>query len=327
MIKLITALFFSLSLMAQSPFEINGKLKLVGTKLCNDQGKPYQLKGMSTHGLQWFGWDNFLNEKSLDHLAFNWKADLLRIALYYDEGGYKSNPEKFTHMVDTLVDQCHKRGLYSIIDWHILKPGDPWERIEEAKKFFAYMSKKHGSKGSVLYEICNEPNGEIHWPQIKSYAEEIIPIIRKNDPDGIILIGTPSWASLGISENKLATDIITAPLGKSFSHNVVYSFHFYAASHGKKYRQDFSKFLNKIPLFVSEWGSQQASGEGNHDWQSVVAWHKILDKYKISWVNWNYSPGWRSSAVWKVDTSPISGLSDLQLKESGKRIKKMILSR
>ena len=107
------------------------------------------------------------------------------------------------------------------------------------------MSQKHGSKGSVLYEICNEPNGEIHWPQIKSYAEEIIPIIRKNDPDGIILIGTPSWASLGISENKLATDIITAPIGKSFSHNVMYSFHFYAASHGKKYRQDFSKFLNK----------------------------------------------------------------------------------
>ncbi|EDM25033.1 cellulose-binding, family II, bacterial type [Lentisphaera araneosa HTCC2155] len=318
----------SFSLHSQSAFQQHGKLKLIGTQLCDQNNKPVQLKGMSTHGLQWHGWGTFLNEKNMDVLAHQWQADILRIAMYYDEGGYKSNPKKFTTMVDTLVEESHKRGLYSIVDWHILKPGDPWKRIEEAKIFFDYMSKKHAQKGSVLYEICNEPNGKnIDWPRIKSYAEEIIPIIRKNDPDGIILIGTPDWASLGLSGDKVAHDIITKPLDKQTAHNVMFSFHFYAASHGKTYRDGFKQFLGKAPLFITEWGSQEASGEGKNDWHSVKEWHKILDQHKISWCNWNYSPGHRSSAVWKQGTTAKGPFNDQQLKESGRKVKQLILAK
>ena len=62
------------------------------------------------------------------------------------------------------------------------------------------------------------PNGTgVDWLKIKSYAEQIIPIIRKNDPDGIILIGTPAWASLGISDGKVAHGLITQPLNKKLS--------------------------------------------------------------------------------------------------------------
>ena len=187
----------------QSPFQRHKKLQLKNKQLCNQVGQPVQLRGMSTHGLQWHGWGESLTPKSLDVLAYDWKADVLRLAMYYDEGGYKKNPWRFRNMVNTLVEENHKRGLYSIIDWHVLKPGDPWARLEQAKDFFSYMAQKHGSKGSVLYEICNEPNGKnVDWARIKSYAEIIIPLIRQYDPDGIILVGTPAWASLGISEDK-----------------------------------------------------------------------------------------------------------------------------
>jgi endoglucanase len=324
-------LFFLLSCLvtlythAQSPFQKHGKLQVFNKQLCDHNKVPIQLKGMSTHGLQWQGWGQFLSNKNLDVLAQQWQADILRVAMYYDEGGYKTNPKKFTHMVDQLIDESHKRGMYSIIDWHILKPGDPWNRINEAKIFFDYMSKKHAAKGSVLYEICNEPNGKgVDWPRIKSYAEQIIPIIRKNDPHGIILIGTPAWASLGISEGKIASDLITNKLSKELSHNVMFSFHFYAASHGKNYRKEFQKFLGKIPLFVTEWGSQEASGEGKNDWHSVNEWHKILNQHKISWCNWNYSSGYRSSAVWKRGLGPNGPFTDAQLKESGLKVKKLI---
>ena len=317
--------FAALGLYAQTPFQKYGKLQLKGTQLCSSKQEPIQLKGMSTHGLQWHGWGSFLGEKNLDVLAYQWQADILRIAMYYDEGGYKTNPKKFTSMVDHLVEETHQRGMYSIIDWHILKPGDPWNRIDEAKKFFDHMSKKHASKDSVLYEICNEPNGKgVDWPRIKSYAEQIIPIIRKNDPDGIILIGTPAWASLGISEGKVATDIINNGLNEKNSHNVMFSFHFYAASHKDSYRKEFKKFLEKIPLFITEWGSQEASGEGKNDWHSVSEWHKILNEHKISWCNWNYSSGHRSSAVWKNNVSINGPFDDSQLKESGLKVKELI---
>ena len=323
LISLVT--FSHLQSAELQPFARHQKLQVKNHQLANQQGEAIQLRGMSTHGLQWHGWGKSLSSKSLDVLAYDWKADVLRLAMYYDEGGYKTNPKRFTAMMDTLIEENHKRGLYSIVDWHVLKPGDPWMRIDEAKKFFAYIAKKHGKKGSVLYEICNEPNGKgVDWKRIKSYAEQVIPIIRKHDPDGIILVGTPAWASLGISDGKLATGILSNPLKGDLAHNLMYSVHFYGASHKQDYRDGFLKFAGKVPLFITEWGSQQASGEGAHDWQSVKEWHKILDQHKISWCYWNYSDGWRTGPVWKRGTLPHGPFGDDRLKESGREVKKLI---
>ena len=32
---------------------VNGQLKVCGVKLCNQAGQQVQLRGMSTHGIQW----------------------------------------------------------------------------------------------------------------------------------------------------------------------------------------------------------------------------------------------------------------------------------
>ena len=190
-----------------------GVLRLVGRQLCDAAGKPVQLRGVSTHGLQWYGWGKGITPKSLDVLATEWRADILRLSMYVDEGGYKKNPKHFRAMIDTLVDETLARGMYCIIDWHILDPGDPWANLAGAREFFSYMSAKHGRKKYVLYEICNEPNGaKATWARIKSYAEQIIPIIRKNDPDGIIIVGTPAWSSLGKSGRTGGRGILAAPL-------------------------------------------------------------------------------------------------------------------
>ena len=49
---------------------------------------------MSTHGLQWFA--ACVNTTSLDALANDWKADILRIAMYVQEQGYETDPAGFT---------------------------------------------------------------------------------------------------------------------------------------------------------------------------------------------------------------------------------------
>ena len=303
----------------------HGKLQVLGTQLCNSKGKPIQLKGMSSHGLQWYGLDDCLTDKSLDILAYRWKSDMLRLSMYYNEDGYKSDPKRFRTIVDTLIDETLKRGMYCMIDWHILTPGNPMDMIEDAKEFFSYMSKKHGHKKHILYEICNEPNGkDVTWSTIKAYAEEIIPIIRANDKDGIILVGTPDWASFGISGPKVSKEILMNPLTSSFAHNIMYSFHFYAASHKEYYREQFSTFLEKLPIFVTEWGSQNESGEGYNDIISSEAWLRILDKYKISWCNWNYSDDKRSGAVWKDGTCVTGKFTESELKDSGQLVKQWI---
>ena len=57
------------------------------------------------------------------------------------------------------------------------------------------MSKKYQDIPNVLFEICNEPNGDVTWDEdIKPYAQEITKTIRNNYSDSIILVGTPNWS-------------------------------------------------------------------------------------------------------------------------------------
>ncbi len=303
----------------------HGQLQVIGTQLCNSRGKPIQLRGMSTHGLQWYGWDDKLSAASLDALSNDWKSDILRLSMYPDEEGYKSNPAHFRAMVDTLVDQTVNRGMYCILDWHILNPGDPLDNLDKAKEFFSYLSKKHGSKKRILYEICNEPNGkDVTWEKIKSYAEIMIPLIRLHDPDGIIIVGTPAWSSLGISEPLLKKEFLASPIKGSLAHNLLYSFHFYADPHQETYRTQFSSIAERLPIFVTEWGSQGESGDGKNNFESTQAWLDLLDHYQISACNWNYSDDKRSGAVWKKGTLPKGPFTDDQLKEAGLFVKKWI---
>jgi len=303
-------------------FQTNGQLQVQGTNLVNQYGQVVQLKGMSTHGLQWYGWGDCVTEESLDTLAYDWNSDLLRVSMYVEEGGYNTNPTLYRNMVDTVVNEAYGRGMYAIIDWHMLSPGDPLNSAySDAASFFDYMSRTHGNKGNVLYEIANEPSG-VSWSRIKSYAEGIIPVIRANDPDGIILVGTPDWSSLGVSGSGGPSDLLNDRLSGS---NIMYTYHFYAASHGSSYRSVVRSAADQIPIFVSEWGSQTATGGGSNDWNSTLSWINLMDEKKLSWANWNYADDFRSGSVWQTGTCSDGPWTDNNLKEAGRWVKDWIM--
>ena len=85
---------------------INGQLRVCGVKLCNQYNQPIQLRGMCTHGIQWY--PQCVNDASLDALATDWKADVLRISMYIQEGGYETNPRLFTDRVHELHRAGHR---------------------------------------------------------------------------------------------------------------------------------------------------------------------------------------------------------------------------
>ncbi len=195
-------------------FTTHGNLQVIGTQLSDGNGDPVQLRGMSTHGLQYRG--DCYNEASLDLLTDDWGVDILRISMYVQEGGYEDDPVFFTKFVDSLVGECYDRGIYALIDWHMLHPGDPNANTALAKVFFEHVSEEHADKGNVLYEICNEPNNDnytVTWPMIKNYAEEIIPIIRNNDPNSVIIVGHRNLLQdrIGLSGTSSITTISCTP--------------------------------------------------------------------------------------------------------------------
>ncbi len=297
----------------QTPFGINGPLKVCGTQLCNQYGHPIQLRGISTHGLQWYPWGDCLKEESMQSLATDWGADVVRVAMYMQEDGWTTDKPKYTAMVDQVIESATAKGMYVIIDFHQLSPGDPNGNYDNAVEYFNIMAAKHGSKGNILYEICNEPNG-VNWSSIKQYADKIIPVIRKLDAKSPIIVGTMGWSSLGISGQGPWTDIVANPVSDP---NAMYTFHFYAKSHGDNYRNTVRAASEKLPIFVTEFGTQEYTGDGPNDFGSSQAWLDLLAEKKISWVVWNFSDDFRSSGLLNENVCPNGPWTGGALKESG----------
>jgi endoglucanase len=281
---------------AATPVSINGQLRVCGVKLCNQYGKPIQLRGMSTHGIQWYS--KCIKTASLDALATDWNADILRISMYIQEGGYETDPRRFTDMVHGYIEEATRRGMYALVDWHQLSPGDPNYNLNRAKTFFTEIAERHKNKVNIIYDIANEPNG-VSWARIKSYAEQLIPVIRAKDSNGVIFLGTHGWASLGISDGRNETDIINNPVNAT---NIMYTFHFYAASHRDEYYNALNRASDRIPIFVTEFGTQTYTGDGGNDFAYSQRYLDLLAAKKIGWTNWNFSDDFRSGAVFRTGT-------------------------
>jgi len=303
-------------------FTRHGKLSVNGANLVDKNGEKVQLYGMSTHGIAWF--PRYVNYEAFKTLRDSWNTNCVRIAMYTAEsGGYctTGNKASLKTIVKNSVEWATQLDMYVIIDWHILndnpsapsKKGDPNFFIKEAKEFFAEMSGLYKDRDNVLYEICNEPNGNaVTWNDVKTYANEIIPIIRANDPDAIILVGTPTWSQ----DIHLA---LQSPL--SFD-NIMYSLHFYAATHKDSLRQRLDNCVsNGLPVFVNEFAICSASGDGGNDLESGRLWMDLINKHNLSFIAWNLANKAESSSVFKASSGITSGWTDNDLTEWGKWIK------
>lgn len=307
---------------SSTPVAANGQLTVCGTQLCNKQGNPIQLKGMSTHGLQWYGEETCITPTALDFISNNMKSNVIRLAMYVQEGGYETNPVKYTQEVNDLINKAYARGIYVIVDWHILNPGDPNYNLARAKTFFTDVIKANPGKNNLIYEIANEPNG-VSWAAIKSYADQIIPVIRALDPAAPIIVGTRGWSSLGVSDGSTYQEIVNNPVAFS---NVMYSFHFYAASHRDEYLNALDSASKVLPVFVTEFGTQTYSGDGDNDFTMSDRYMQLMATKKIGWVNWNFADDFRSGSIWKTGTCSSGAWVDGNLKASGVYIKSKILN-
>ncbi len=315
--------FFSMALLLSAIFLVWGStqvqaarlpsLKVKGARLVNEKGKTVRLRGASTHGLSWY--PEYVNQKAFTDMKKKWKANAVRLALYTSEyNGYctgdEGNRKALEQRIHNGVRYATKAGLYVIIDWHILSDGNPRIYEKQAVKFFRKMASKYKNHTNVLYEICNEPNGGTSWSTIKTYSKKVIKAIRAKDKNGVILIGTPNWSQ----------DVDTAvksPI-KGYK-NLMYTLHFYAGTHGGDLRKKAETALSQgLPLFVSEFGISDASGNGGLDQKEGDQWMKFLKKHKISYIGWNLSNKEESSALLKSSCKKTSGWKNTDLSPWGK---------
>ncbi len=286
-------------------------LAVRGTRLVNAAGEPVQLRGVSTHGLAWF--PQFVNEALFAEMAQSWGVNAVRLALYTAEyGGWCTGGDRaaLKKLVLDGVDYAERAGLYVIVDWHILSDGNPNAHKAEAVAFFREISALLAQKTHVLYEICNEPNGGTTWQDIAAYAREVIPVIRQNDPDCVILVGTPNWS-------QRVDEAVRAPLSEF--DNIMYTLHFYAGTHRADLRNTMLAALDAgLPIFVSEFGITDASGNGGLDEAEADRWTAALNERGVSYLMWSLSNKAEDSAAIRSSCAKTSGLTESDLTTAGK---------
>lgn len=303
-----------LNAMKITPVAQNGFLKVVGNQLCNQEGQPIMLKGVSSYGLQWESGSKFINYDCLKYLRDSWRINVFRLAMYTSEGGYIDN-SKVIETVKRGVDIALNLGIYVIIDWHILSDNDPNIHKNEAVDFFEIMAAQYGKNPNVLYEICNEPNGVFWSKHIRPYAETVVNAIRKHDQNNIIIIGTSSHSR----DVDIASD---SPLS---GNNLMYASHFYAGSHGQSVRQQIGYARkNGCAVFVTEWGATNASGNGDIYPELTKIWIDYLSENNISWCNWSLGDKDEGSAILKPNANPNGNWIDAELTESGKMVRSLL---
>ena len=297
-----------------TPFGQHGALHVENGKLTDADGNIVQLYGMSTHGIAWF--PQYINYDSFRTLRDDWNTNCIRLAMYTAEyGGYCAggDKEQLKQLVRDGVSYATELGMYVIVDWHILSDCDPNQNKDEAIAFFREMSEAFADNDNVLYEICNEPNSGTSWDSIKSYAEEVIPVIREQKPDAVILVGTPTWSQ---EIDKAAASPLTFD-------NVMYTLHFYAGTHKDDLRNRLETCAqNNLPVFVSEFGMCDASGNGANDFDSTTKWLDLLNKYQISFCCWNLANKDESSSA----STTLSDWTDEDFNESGRWIREYFRS-
>ena len=303
-----------------TPFDNHGQLSVKGTDIVDESGSKYQLKGVSTHGITWF--PDYVNKDAFQSIRDDWDATLVRLAMYTDTGdsnGYCSGGDKdsIRGLVDAGVTAATELGMYVIIDWHILNDNNPNSHIDDAKEFFDDVSAKYSSNHNVIYEICNEPNGGTSWSDIKSYAEIIIPVIRKNDKNAIIIVGTPNWSQ--------DVDIVSEDPITGYD-NIMYAVHFYAATHKDDLRNKVKTAIsNGLPVFVSEFSLCDASGNGGIDYDSSDVWFDLINDNNLSYASWSLCNKNETSALIKPDSTATSTITIDDLSDTGKYVRDKIL--
>ncbi|WP_292009527.1 cellulase family glycosylhydrolase [Chryseobacterium sp.] len=259
---------------AQNPVKEIGNLQVIGTQLSDQKGKPVRLIGTS------FGWSNwhsrFYTAGAVKWLKNDWNVNVVRAAMGVEpDGAYLQKPQENIKSVETVVNAAIKEGIYVIIDWHSHNI-----RTKEAKDFFDTMSRKYGKSPNVIYEIFNEPEKQ-SWEEIKKYSEEIIRVIRKNDPDNIILVGNPEWDQ--------RIDLVQKDPIKGVK-NIMYTMHFYAATHKSELRERVDAAIHAgIPVFISESAGMEATGDGKFDDEEWFRYFEWMNKHQLSWITWSVS--------------------------------------
>lgn len=303
-----------------------GRLSVKGSQLVGSSGQKAMLRGISTHGIQWF--PQYVNQNCFKTLQDKWRINAIRLAMYVEEGGYVDDRAKSIAKMYEGIEACLTLGLYVVVDWHVSNADQtPMKHIDAALGFFKEITERYKDNEQIIYEICNEPNnaGNEFYSQIKPYADQVIPLIRASAPSSVIIIGNSQWSQMPLQAWEV----------DAHRQNVLYTLHRYCdgnfdtgwwANANNGWSPEIKAAVGAgCPIIATECG---VSNSGEWNWNTSAEFEKIIAFYEslgISWMVWSLSDKVEPSSILNPNAPTDGQWSDANISKAGHIVKDLLL--
>jgi len=132
---------------------------------------------------------------------------------------FRVHPD-FAEVVDSNVKWALTSGLNVVLNIHHFEEimDTPATQKERFRALWDQISLRYSKlPGNVWFEVLNEPNKNLKGKEMRQLQSLALQIIRRDNPDRIVILGGEEWSGI----NSLATNLSTD------DPNVVYTFHYY----------------------------------------------------------------------------------------------------
>ena len=223
----------------------------------------------------------------------------------------------FLNRIKQVVDSALNNNLHAIINMHhhdalFANPDAQKERFLAQWRQISAFFKDYPD--SLLFEVLNEPHGNITPEKWNVFLADALAEIRKDNPHRIVVIGTPDWGGLGglpylhlpDDENIILTVHYYNPfqfthqgaewVGNGTEANAWLGTRWNDTETEREIVQnEFSPLLQlgklkNVPVHIGEFGAYSKADETSRKkWTTYIA--RYFDSLGWSWAYWEFSAG------------------------------------
>lgn len=319
---MVAALVVGVCLVASPPAAAGPWISVDGKRLVDQRGDTVQLRGVNRSGTEYAcaqGWGLFDSPdpahpdgRAMVRAIRSWKANAVRVPLNeHCWLGINGVPEayggaNYRQAITTYVRRLHRAGMYAIVDLHTGGPGDypassavnglrPMPDADHSTDFWRSVARRFGSDRGVVFDLFNEPNGEISWrcllrgcritsdsydPKVPDYdavgMQTLVREIRAEGAKNVIMVPGLRWTNDLSRWREFRPD--------DPRHRIAASFHNYEEPLGACFRSCWNETIAAIAKHEPVVSGEIGDTDCDHD--HIDRYMRWADSHDVSYLAW-----------------------------------------
>ena len=276
-----------------------------GNQFVDAGGKPVVFRGVAVSDPDKLEKGGHWNKRLFEEIKA-WGANIVRVPVH-PVAWRARGPRGYLALLDQGVAWARETGLYVMVDWHVIGNlrtelmQDPMYDTtrKETFEFWRQVARHYRDDPVVvLYELFNEPTdysgtlGRLTWAEWKPILEEIVGIVRANDPTSVVVVAGLDWA---YELREVLASPVDAPA-------VAYVSHPYPQKREEpwepKWEADWGHVAAKYPVFVTELGFDRKGSVpfvGTSRYGRAIV--DYMEKKGMSWAAWCFDADWGPTLI------------------------------